>query len=37
MPRIFAYILHNSGVAGETAAELAMAARKIDPAEPAIL
>ena len=34
MPRIFAYIVHKSGVADDTAAELPMAARKIDPAQP---
>jgi electron transfer flavoprotein alpha subunit len=33
MPRIFAYIVHKGGVADETAAELAVAARKIDPAQ----
>lgn len=32
MPRIFAYILHKSGVADDTAAELAAAAKKIHPA-----
>jgi len=30
MPRIFAYIVHKSGVADDSAAELAAAARKID-------
>ena len=34
MPRIFAYIVHKSGVADDTAAELPVAARKIDPAQP---
>jgi electron transfer flavoprotein alpha subunit len=34
MPRIFAYIVHKSGVADDTAAELPAAARKIDPAQP---
>ena len=29
-PRIFAYIVHKDGVADDTAAELAVAARKID-------
>jgi electron transfer flavoprotein alpha subunit len=33
MPRIFAYIVHKGGVADETAAEVATAARKIDPAQ----
>ena len=33
MPRIFAYIVHKSGVADDTAAELPVAARKIDPAQ----
>ena len=32
MPRIFAYIVHRSGVADDSAAELLAAARKIDPA-----
>ena len=32
MPRIFAYIAHKDGVADDSAAELAAAARKIDPA-----
>src|SRR5271157_790560 len=32
MARIFAYIEHKSGVADDTAVELAVAARKIDPA-----
>ena len=32
MPRIFAYIVHKSGVADDTAAELLAAARAIDPA-----
>jgi electron transfer flavoprotein alpha subunit len=32
MPRIFAYIVHKAGVAGDSAFELAAAARKIDPA-----
>ena len=31
MPRIFAYIAHKGGVADDSAAELAAAARKIDP------
>jgi len=31
-PRIFAYILHRAGVADDSAAELAAAARQIDPA-----
>ncbi|HMK29869.1 MAG TPA: electron transfer flavoprotein subunit alpha/FixB family protein [Terriglobales bacterium] len=31
MPRIFAYILHKGGVVADSAAELAAAARKIDP------
>src|SRR5260370_9273625 len=34
MPRIFAYIVHKSGVADDTAAELPFAARKIDPTQP---
>ena len=34
MPRIFAYIVHKSGVADDTAAELPAAARKIDPTQP---
>src|ERR1017187_61323 len=34
MARIFAYIVHKSGVADDTAAELPVAARKIDPTEP---
>jgi electron transfer flavoprotein alpha subunit len=34
MARIFAYIVHESGVADDTAAELPVAARKIDPTEP---
>jgi len=34
MSRIFAYIVHKSGVADDTAAELVMAARKLDPAQP---
>ena len=33
MARIFAYIVHKSGVADDSAAELAAAARKIDPAQ----
>ena len=33
MPRIFAYIVHKSGVADDSAAELAAAARKIDAAQ----
>jgi electron transfer flavoprotein alpha subunit len=33
MTRIFAYIVHKSGVADDTAAELPAAARKIDPAQ----
>ena len=32
MPRIFAYIVHKSGVADDSAAELLAAARKIDAA-----
>jgi electron transfer flavoprotein alpha subunit len=32
MPRIFAYIVHRDGVADDSAADLAAAARKIDPA-----
>jgi electron transfer flavoprotein alpha subunit len=32
MPRIFAYIVHKNGVADDTAAELAAAAKKIAPA-----
>jgi len=32
MPRIFAYIVHKSGVADDSAAELVAAARAIDPA-----
>ena len=32
MARIFAYIIHKGGVADDTAAELAVAAKKIDPA-----
>jgi electron transfer flavoprotein alpha subunit len=32
MARIFAYIVHKGGVADDTAAELAVAAREIDPA-----
>jgi electron transfer flavoprotein alpha subunit len=31
MPRIFAYIVHKAGVADDSAAELAAAARQIDP------
>jgi electron transfer flavoprotein alpha subunit len=34
MPRIFAYIVHKSGVADDSAAELLVAARKIDAAQP---
>jgi electron transfer flavoprotein alpha subunit len=34
MARIFAYIVHKSGVADDTAAELPVAARRIDPTEP---
>jgi len=34
MPRIFAYIVHKAGVADDTAAELPVAARKIDAAAP---
>ena len=30
MPRIFAYIVHRGGVAEDSAAELAAAAKKID-------
>jgi len=33
MPRIFAYIVHKAGVADDSAAELAVAARKIDAAQ----
>ena len=33
MPRLFAYIAHKGGVPDDTAAELAAAARKIDPAQ----
>jgi electron transfer flavoprotein alpha subunit len=33
MPRIFAYIVHKGGVADDSAAELAAAARKIDAAQ----
>lgn len=33
MPRIFALILHKGGVADESAAELAAAARKLDPSQ----
>jgi electron transfer flavoprotein alpha subunit len=33
MPRIFAYIVHKSGAADDSAAELNAAARKIDPAQ----
>ena len=33
MPRIFAYIVHKGGVADDTAAELPVAARKIDSAQ----
>ena len=32
MARIFAYIVHKAGIAGDSAFELAAAARKIDPA-----
>ena len=32
MARIFAYIVHKNGVADDSAAELPVAARKIDPA-----
>ena len=32
MPRIFAYIVHQAGVADDSAAELLAAAKKIDPA-----
>lgn len=31
MPRIFAYIVHKGGIVDDSAAELAVAARKIDP------
>ena len=31
MPRIFAYVMHRGGVADDSAAEMAAAARKIDP------
>ena len=34
MARIFAYIVHRGGVVDDSAAELAAAARKIDPAAP---
>jgi electron transfer flavoprotein alpha subunit len=34
MARIFAYIVHKGGVADDTAAELPVAARKIDPNQP---
>jgi electron transfer flavoprotein alpha subunit len=34
MARIFAYIVHKSGIADDTAAELPLAARKIDPSQP---
>lgn len=34
MSRIFAYIVHNAGIADDTAAELRAAARRIDPAAP---
>jgi electron transfer flavoprotein alpha subunit len=34
MPRIFAYIVHQGGIADDTAAELLVAARKIDSAQP---
>ncbi len=34
MARLFAYIVHKGGVADDTASELLMAARKIDPAQP---
>ncbi|MGA7077923.1 MAG: electron transfer flavoprotein subunit alpha/FixB family protein [Terriglobales bacterium] len=33
MPRIFAYIVHKSGIVDDSAFELAAAARKIDPAD----
>jgi electron transfer flavoprotein alpha subunit len=33
MTRIFAYIVHKSGIADDTAAELPVAARKIDPTQ----
>jgi electron transfer flavoprotein alpha subunit len=33
MPRIFAFIVHKAGVVDDSAAELPVAARKIDPAE----
>ncbi|MGA2113602.1 MAG: electron transfer flavoprotein subunit alpha/FixB family protein [Bryobacteraceae bacterium] len=33
MPRIFAYIVHKNGVADDTASELPVAVRKIDPVE----
>jgi len=33
MPRIFAYVFHKGGVADDSAAELPVAARKIDPAQ----
>ena len=34
MPPVFAYIVHRSGVADDTAAELLAAARRIDPGRP---
>jgi len=34
MARIFAYIVHKGGAADDTASELLVAARKIDPAQP---
>jgi len=34
MPRLFAYIVHKAGIADDSAAELPVAARKIDPAQP---
>ena len=33
MPRIFAYVVHNSGVPDDTAAEMPAAARRIDPGQ----
>ena len=36
MARIFAYIVHKGGVADDSAVELPAAARKIDPAQPAV-
>jgi electron transfer flavoprotein alpha subunit len=36
MARVFAYIVHKSGIADDTAAELAAAARLIEPAQPPV-